>query len=121
MPLDLFLPFGGLLQSIFRLRDNSEAVGVRKESINDLAVVEESEIVELDDEDGVLGTGVESKSPASSPGYLLLRSPLRSLLLVSNNSTSESVSSSISSSDSPLTTELSTYKICMSEVMTQNE
>ena len=53
---DLFLPFGGLLQSIFRLRDNSEAVGVRKESINDLAVVEESEIVELDDEDGVLGT-----------------------------------------------------------------
>ena len=76
MPLDLFLPFGGLLQSIFRLHDNSEAVGVRKESINDLAVVEASEIVELDDEDGVLGTGVESKSPALSPGYLLLRSPL---------------------------------------------
>ena len=45
VPLDLFLPFGGLLQSIFHLRDNSEAVGVRKESINDLAVVEESEIV----------------------------------------------------------------------------
>lgn len=92
------------MQSIFRLRDNSEAVGVRKQSINDLAVVEESKTVELDDEDGVLGTGVESKSThALSPGYSLLRSPIGSMLLVSNNSTSESVSSILLSSASPLT------------------
>ena len=44
---DLFLPFGGLLQSIFRLRDNPEAVGVRKQSINDLrSRSKESETVE---------------------------------------------------------------------------
>lgn len=55
VPLDLFLPFGGLLQSIFHLRDNSEAVGLRKESINDLAVAEESKTAELDNEDGVFG------------------------------------------------------------------
>ena len=62
VPRDLFLPFGGFL-STFCLQDNSEVVGLHKQSKTNFTVADASEISEL----GVKGAG----NIASITGYTI--------------------------------------------------
>ena len=99
VPRDLFLPFGGFL-STFCLQDNSEVVGLRKQSKTDFTFADASEISEL----GVKGAG-KSTSPLSL--VTLSETILKSSSLSSSSSSTKSSSDSsptilATSSSSPL-------------------